>query len=110
MKDTSTEALVNNIKKDISSCSKKELNSIYDAIKSALKKFDRDNIFKNTRDFMKSLLKNKKQRCLAFIEDIIDSKGKLNPEEKEDLRKTFLDISNIHRTFVEDIIALFEAL
>lgn len=110
MRDTSIDALVNNIKKDINSCSKKELDSIYNAIKIALKKFDRDNIFKNSIDFIKSILKNKKQKCIFFIEDIIDSKDKLTDKEKEDLRKVFLDISNIHRTFIEDIMALFEAL
>lgn len=110
MKNTNLDSLVENVKKDISSCSQKELDQIYKAIKNALKKFDRDNNFKNSRDFMKSLFKTKRQKCLLFVEDIVDSKDKLTCEERESLRKTFLDISNIHRTFVEDLIALFEAL
>lgn len=110
MKNTDLDCLVENVKKDISSCSQKELDQIYKAIKNALKKFDRDKIFKNTKDFIKSLFKTKKQKCLLFVEDIVDSKDKLTDEEKESLRKTFLDISNIHRTFIENLIALFEAL
>lgn len=110
MKNTNLDSLVENIKKDISSCSQKELGQIYKAIKNALKKFDRDSILKNAKDFIKSLFKNKRQKCLLFVEDIVDSKDKLTDEEKESLRKTFLDTSNIHRTFIENIIALFEAL
>ena len=110
MKNTDLDSLVENVKKDISSCSQKELDQIYKAIKNALKRFDRDNIFKNTKDFIKSLFKTKRQKCFLFVEDIVDSKDKLTDEEKESLRKTFLDISNIHRTFIENLIALFEAL
>lgn len=50
------------------------------------------------------MFKSKKDKCILFIEDICDSKDKLKTEEKEKLRMFFLDISNIHRTFVEDLI------
>lgn len=110
MKDTSLNALKDNIIKDIESCSSKELNNIYDALKKTLKEFDRDSFFKNCKDFFKSIFKTKKQKCIYFIDDIVDSKDKLTDDEKEKLRKSFLDISNIHRTFIENIIALFGAL
>lgn len=110
MKDTSYEALKENILKDIESCSKKDLDKIYSSIKLALKEFDRDGFLKNCKDIFKSLFKSKKDKCILFIEDICDSKDKLKSEEKEKLRKFFLDISNIHRTFVEDLIALLGAL
>ena len=110
MKDTSLNALKDNILKDTESCSSKELNNIYNALKKTLKEFDRDSFFKNCIDFFKSIFKTKKQKCIFFINDIVDSKDKLTNEEKEKLRKSFLDISNIHRTFIENIIALFGAL
>lgn len=104
------ESLKNNVVKDINSCNKKELKKIYDALKKSLASFDKDSILKNVSDFFKSLFKNKKEKCLFFVEDICDSRDKLTNEEKESLRKSFLEISNIHRTFLEDILALLGAL
>ena len=66
MKDTSYEALKENILKDIESCSKKDLDKIYSSIKLALKEFDRDGFLKNCKDIFKSLFKSKK-RQMYFI-------------------------------------------
>lgn len=110
MKNTSIDALKENILKDIESCSSKELNDIYKALGKALKEFDKDSFLKNCKDFFKSLFKTKKQKCIYFINDIVDSKDELTNEMKEKLRKSFLDISNIHRTFIENLIALLGAL
>ena len=40
----------------------------------------------------------------------MDSKDKLTDKEKESLRKELLDISNIHRTLLENLQSLFGAL
>lgn len=108
MKDLET--LKENIKEDIKRASEKQINSIYEALKKALEKFDRDSDFKNFLDWIKTILKTKRQKCVLFFNDINDSKHKLNDNEKELLRKEFLDISNIHRTLIEDIISLLGAL
>ena len=110
MKDTSFETLKNNIIEDINKCSNKELKKIYDAIRKALKEFDKDSFLKNCKDFFNNILKSKQQKCILFINDIVDSRDKLTAEEKEKLRIAFLDISNIHRTFIENLIALIGAL
>lgn len=104
------DSLKENVLADINSCSSKELNKIYTALKKTVFEFDRDVFGKQIRDFFKSVFKSKKDKCVFFVEDICDSKDKLSSEEKETLRKMFLDISNIHRTFLEDLIALLEAL
>lgn len=110
MRDKTYEALKANIAEDLNKCNAKELDLIYKELKSCLKKFDRDDIFKNSTDFFKKLFKSKKEKCLFFLDDIEDSKGKLTENEKEELRQYFLNISNIHRTFLEDIQALLGAL
>ena len=110
MKKTDFNSLIENIKEDLNRCNNKKLEQIYSAIKLCLKKFDRDSTMKNVKDFFRNLLKSKKEKCLFFIEDIIDSKDKLSDEEKEYLRRNLLEISNIERTFLEDLKALLEAL
>ncbi len=109
MKEKSYESLKKNLIDDLSNCSRKELDLIYKMLKECLKKFDRDGIFKNCRDFFKLIFKNKKEKCLYFINDVEDSKDKLTDTEKEELRKYFLSISNVHRTFLENLQALFGA-
>ena len=54
-------------------------------------------------------MKSKRSKCIQFVDDIFDSKNRLLKEEKDRLRKALLDISNIHRTFIENIIALLGA-
>ena len=110
MKKTDFNSLIENIKEDLNKCNNKELEKIFSAIKLCLKSFDRDFIMKNVKDFFKSFFKSKKDKCLFFIEDIVDSKDKLSCEEKECLRRNLLEISNIERTFLEDLKALLEAL
>lgn len=110
MKDASFEATKKNIIDDINSCSTKELNKIYQSLKTILKEFDKDSFFKDSKDFFKFFFKDKKSKCLFFIEDICDSRDRLSAEMKEKLRKEFLKVSNIHRTFLENIKALLEAL
>lgn len=104
------ESLKENVIKDISECNKKELNKIYDCLKKAVKNFDRDSIWKNIKDCFHSINKNKKEKCIFFINDLCDSRSKLSSEEKEQLRREFLKISEIHMTFLENIRALFGAL
>lgn len=110
MKDKSYEALKANLIDDIKKCSNKEIDQIYTMFKECLNKFDKDGVFKNCVDFFKTFLKSKRNKCLYFVADIEDSVAKLTPNEKEELRKYFLSISNVHRTFLENIQALFEAL
>lgn len=110
MKDKSFDALKENISEDLKQASKKEIDEIYKNLELCLKKFDKDKTLKNIKDFFVKLFKSKKDKCILLINDIVDSRDKLSPEEKEELRKCFLNISNIHRTFLEDIQALFGAL
>ena len=110
MKDKSFEALKENVIKDINECNTRQLNKIYKSLRKVLFQFDRDTIWKNVKDFFKSVRKGKKEKCIFFIDDICDSSEKLTANEKEELRKQFLDISNIHRTFLEDLQALLNAL
>lgn len=102
--------LKENIKNDIKQASNKQIDVIYEALKTALKKFDRDELRKNIVDFFKLIFATKRQKCLLFLEDITDSEYKLTDVEKELLRKELLDISNIHRTLIENIISLLGAL
>lgn len=102
--------LKENVLKDIKECSNKELDKLFDKLKSTLKTFDRDDFWKNVKDVIKQLFKNKRTKCSLIVGDICDSRDKLNESEKESLRKAFLDLSNIHRTFLEDLQALFGAL
>lgn len=98
-----------NLQQDINKASSKELEKIYSSLKDVLKTFDRDSSLKNLCDFFKNIFKTKKAKCIQFVNDIFDSKDKLTKEEKDKLRKALLDISNIHRTFIENIIALLGA-
>ena len=110
MKQKNLETLKNNIIKDLNSCSSKTLDLIYKKLSIVLKKFDNDGVFKECKDFFKRLFKNKKEKCLHFIEDLSDSQDKLTDDEKEKLRKELLEISNIYRTFWENFLALLEAM
>ena len=99
-------SLKENIIQDIKEADQKQLDAIYSGLRSCLSTFDRDNRRKNAADFFKLMFKSKQRKCLLVLEDICDSDHKLSAEEKEALRKEFLDISNIHRTFWEDLLAL----
>ena len=102
--------LKNNVLKDIQECNGKELDRIFDKLKTTLKAFDRDDFWKNIKDLIKQVFKSKRNKCFQIVNDICDSRNNLNEIEKESLRKAFLDLSNIHRTFLEDLRALFGAL
>jgi DNA phosphorothioation-dependent restriction protein DptG len=110
MKQTDIESLVQNISEDLEKASSKDIDKIYTALKSALKTFDRDSQFKDIIDVLKNIFKSKKEKCILIIRDLLDSKEKLIDTEIESLRKELLEISNIHRTLLEDIRALLNAL
>ena len=98
-----------NICQDIRDASYKEIDQIYNSLKDVSKKFDRDSILKNLFDGLRGIFRSKKDRCLLFVNDIFDSAENLSADEKNQLRKALLDISNIHRTVIENIIALLGA-
>lgn len=105
----SLEELKNNINKDINQASSREIDEIYYSLKSVAKRFDRDSNLKNLFDVFKIIFKTKRDKCISFVDDIFDSIGKLSTDEKNNLRKALLDISNIHRSIIENIIALLGA-
>ena len=106
----SIEEIKVNIHQDIKKASSKEIDRIYYALKEVSKKFDRDSALKNLFDIFKGILKSKRDKCLHFVDDIFDSAEKLSADEKIQLRKALLDISNIYRTIIENIISLLAAL
>jgi hypothetical protein len=110
MANTDFDTLKKNILKDIDEASGNDINEIYSALSKAIAKFDRDSILKDFIDLFRSILKTKRQKCKLFINDIVDSSSKLTTNEKELLRLEFLDISNIHRTLLENIRSLLDAL
>lgn len=105
----SIEEIKKNLVKDIKDANSSEIDKIYNTLKEILSSFDRDGLLKNLCDFCKGILKTKRNKCLQFVNDIFDSKDKLSQDEKEKLRKALLDVSNIHRNFIENIIALLGA-
>lgn len=105
----SIDEIKENLYKDIEKATSREIEKIYSALKEVLKEFDKDSNLKNLYDFFKSIFKTKKAKCLQFVTDIFDSKEKLTVDESERLRKALLDISKIHRTIIENIIALLGA-
>ena len=98
-----------NLHQDIDKATTKELEKIYSSLKNVLETFHRDSSLKNLCDLFENIFRSKKAKCLQFVNDIYDSKDKLTNEEKDKLRKALLDISNIHRTFIENIISLLGA-
>jgi hypothetical protein len=110
MKNTDFENLKQNIFKDIDDASNKDINEIYSLLSKALDKFDRDSKLKDFFDLFRSILKTKRQKSKLFIHDIVESSSKLTSNEKEILRLEFLRISNIHRTLIENIRSLLDAL
>lgn len=102
--------MIANITEDLNKANSRDIDKIYDALKAALKKFDRDSNIKDLIDIFRGLFKSKREKCVLFMKDLMDSKDKLNEDEKEILRKELLDISNIHRTLLENIRALLGAL
>lgn len=110
MKEFDTESLVANITEDLKKAKSSDIDKIYEALKKALVKFDKDTNIKNLLDSLKGLFKSKREKCILFLKDLMDSKDKLTNEKKESLRKELLDISNIHRTLLENIRSLLGAL
>ena len=106
----SIEEIKENIYQDIRSASSKEIDKIYCALKEVSTKFDRDSTLKNLFDVLKGIFKSKKDKCLLFVDDIFDGAEKLTADEKNQLRRALLDVSNIHRSVIENIIALLGAL
>lgn len=106
----SIEEIKNNLKEDIQKANDKEINLIFKELKKMLCNYDRDSLLKNISDIFNSLFKSKRKKCELFLNDLFDSLDKLNTDEIEKFRKDLLSTSNIHRTFLEDLIALLEAL
>lgn len=102
--------LQQNIIEDIKNCPDRVVENVYKALKKALKQFDKDSFFKNLKDFFNAIFKTRREKCLLILNDIMDSREKLTDKEKELLRKEFLEISNIYRSLIENIIALLGAL
>lgn len=105
----SLEEIKINIHQDIKNASAKEIDKIYYALKAVAKTFDRDSALKNLFDGLKYIFKDKRGKCIQLVDDIFNSAEKLSIGEKIQLRKLLLDISNIHRDIIENIIALLGA-
>lgn len=93
---------------DICGANKDELNVIYKALKKALKKFDRDSFLKDVGDFFSKLFKSKREKCKLIVDDIVDSKQKLTKDEAKELYDEFYKLSEVHRSFFDNIMVLIE--
>lgn len=102
--------ITENIKKDFEKASIKEIDKLYDELKSMLKKYDNDPILKDIKDWFKKIFKSKKERCIYIFNDIIEEINESDFNRKEELRKDLLKVSNIHRDFLENLISLLESL
>ena len=102
--------ITENIKKDIEKANNKEINTLYDELKSILKKYDNDTFQKNINDLFKTIFKNKRERCKLIFNDIIEEINKPNFNKKAELKNDLLRVSNIHRDFLENLISLVESL
>ena len=90
--------------------STKEINKIYEELKKILKKYDGDGFFKNCFDFIRQLFQNTRIKCKLIFKDILEEMTKPGFSKKEELRRDLLDLSNIHRDLLENIISLLGAL
>lgn len=104
------EWLTENVRKDIDEASNREIKQLYEELKKTLKKYDNDPLFKQFRDFFKKFFKSNRERCKLILEDILEEVNKPGFERKEELKRDLLEISNIHRGFLENLAALFGAL
>ena len=105
------EWLTEDIKKDIKKASGREISSLYSALKNALKKYDDDPLLKNICDFFKrGIVFDKRERCFVVLDDLLEELKKPGFARKDELRGDLLVISNIHRDFLENLIALLENL
>ena len=106
MKQKSFDAVNINIQNDIKQANNKKINEIYKKLRELLKEFDKDSMFKNAKDLVKRavLFPDKRNLCLAILNDLFDSKDSLSEEQKQKLLKKLNELSDIHRTLGEDII------
>lgn len=102
--------LITNIREDLKKASNREIKDIYNSLKKLLNKYDNDTFIKNIKDFLKKVLKSKREKCSLFFEDIIEGIDSMSDKTKQELKKDLLDLSNIHRTIFEDLAALIGAL
>ena len=102
--------LIENINEDIEKASTKEINKIYEELKKILKKYDGDGFFKNCFDFIRQLFQSTRIKCKLIFKDILEEMTKPGFSKKEELRRDLLDLSNIHRDLLENIISLLGAL
>jgi len=110
-KKTDINSLTINIREDFKKSSKKEIDEIYNSLKIMLKKYDDDSMLKDICDLLKrGLTIDKRKRCERVLEDILEVLKDENYPRKEELRRDLLDLSNIHRGILENIIALIEGM
>lgn len=110
MSSLDLEKLKENVLKDIEQANNSDIKKIYKELNNCLMEFDRDNHWKNFFDSIKVVFSVKRNKCKLIILDICDSSEKLNRDEKQELKHHLLEIQNIHRTFIENLIALIGAL
>lgn len=102
--------LTANIKEDIDKASDKNIDKLYKALKVMLKKYDDDPLIKEVLDMFNLILKPKRVRCKLILNDILEEIQKPEFTRHEELRKDLLELSNIHRDFLENLISLLESL
>lgn len=102
--------LTKNIEKDIDKASMKEINILYNELNDVLKKYDKDQFIKNIMDWCKKIFMSKREKCKYIFNDILEEIQKPNFTKKKELRNDLLEISNIHRSFLENLISLLESL
>lgn len=104
------DSIIKNIRKDLKDANSKDIDLIYSSLLQLLKKYDNDTFFKNIGDFFKKIFKTKREKCCLFFEDIVEGINDMDDEKKRKIKKDLLDLSNIHRTFLENLKSLIEAL
>lgn len=109
-REKTLDELIKNIDEDIREANSNQINELYISLNNMLNKYDNDKFMKNLIDILKKLFRSKRQKCKLILEDLIEEIYKPNFTKKEELRKELLEISNIHRSFLENLIALLENL
>lgn len=104
------EWLTANINEDIDKASNRNINKLYESLRDMLKKYDNDPLIKDAFDFLNGLLKSKRTKCKFVLNDILEEIQKPEFTRHEELRKDLLEVSNIHRDFLENLISLLESL
>jgi hypothetical protein len=104
------EWLTANINEDIDKASNKNIDRLYESLRNMLKKYDNDPLIKDVLDWFNGFLKSKRMKCKLILNDILEEIQKPEFTRHEELRKDLLEVSNIHRNFLENLISLLESL